>query len=184
MRELTADMFVSLDGFAAGSDGSQGVIVGPGGPELGGYIQGVLDEPQVMLLGRVTYQILSGFWPSSTEPPAARMNSLPKVVLSNTLQEPLEWNARLVNGDLAEQILALKRETGDPLRSIGSLTLVRELIRLGLVDRLRLVVFPVVLGTAGSQPMFEGYDVTRLELVDTSVLDANTVVLDYRLAGS
>src|SRR5258708_38989754 len=109
------------------------------------------------------------------------MNSLPKVVFSNTLDERLEWNAGLVKGDLAEEILALKRETGDPLRSIGSLTLVRGLIRLGLVDRLRLVVFPVVLGTAGSQPMFFRYDVTPLELEHTSVLDPNTFVLQYRL---
>jgi dihydrofolate reductase len=180
MRELTADMFVSLDGFAAGSDDTQGVILGHGGPELGAFIQSVLDEPQVMVLGRVSYEILSGFWPSSSEPPAARMNSLPKVVFSNSLEEPLGWNARLVKGDLAEQIRALKREAGDPLRSIGSISLVAGMVKLGLVDRLRLVVSPVVLGTAGRQPMFGGYDLTRLQLADTAVLDAKLVVLEYR----
>jgi dihydrofolate reductase len=184
MRELTADMFVSLDGFTAGSDGSQGAFRGQGGPEFGRYIQSVLDEPQVLILGRATYELLSGSWGQSSEASADRLNSVSKVVFSKTLAGPLEWNARLANGDLAEEIAALKREPGDPLRSIGSVTLVRGLMQLGLVDRVRLAVFPLVLGATGTKPMFGGHSETVLQLVDTAVFDGNVLVLEYRPATS
>jgi dihydrofolate reductase len=180
VRELTADMFVSLDGFTAGPDGTQGSFRGHGGPELGRYIQSVLDEPQVLILGRVTYEVLSGFWSQSGDAPADRMNSIPKLVFSKTLSGPLGWNARLAEGDLAEEIGALKREDGDLLRSIGSITLVDEMLRLGLVDRLRLAVFPLVLGTSGTKPMFGAVDETPLQLVESSALDGSVLVLEYR----
>lgn len=180
MRELSADMFVSLDGFTAGADGTQEAFRGYGGPELGRYIQSVLAEPQVLILGRVSYELLSSSWSASTDPPAARMNSLPKVVFSNTIEEPLDWNARLAKGDLADEILALKHQDGDALRSIGSITLVREMARLELVDRFRLVVFPLVLGADGTQRMFDGYQQTKLKLADTAVLDGNLLALEYR----
>lgn len=81
------------------------------------------------------------------------MNELPKVVFSNTLQEPLAWgNTRLVRGDLAEQVRALKQQSADPLRSIGSITLVKSMLHLGLVDRLRMTIFPLLLGDAGREP--------------------------------
>lgn len=179
-RMLSADMFVSVDGFAAGPDGTQGVFQGLGGPELGRYIQGVLDQPQVMVLGRVTYELLSKLWSGSSDGPARRMNDLPKVVFSETLAGPLAWNARLATRDLPAEILALKHEPGDPLRVIGSVTLVRALVRLGLVDRLRLLVFPVVLGTAGRQPMFAEYAQMRMQLADTTVLDGSVLALEYR----
>jgi dihydrofolate reductase len=92
MRELTADMFVSLDGFASDAGGGQNWIRSYFGPEFGTFIRSVLDEPQLMIMGRVTYQILSRYWPAATEEPAPRMNSLPKLVFSKTLNEPLAWN--------------------------------------------------------------------------------------------
>ena len=82
MRELTADMFVSLDGFAAGADGGQSWTFGYFGPEFGTYVQHILAEPQVMIMGRVTYEIMARSWPSSPDPLAGPMNSLPKLVFS------------------------------------------------------------------------------------------------------
>jgi dihydrofolate reductase len=181
MPELTADMFVSIDGFAAGADGGQGWTFGYFGPEFATFAQQVLAEPQIMIMGRVTYEIMARSWPSSPGPLAAPMNSLPKLVFSTTLAEPLAWNnARLAQHDLAEEIRTLKEQPGDPLRSIGSITLVRHLMAAGLVDRLRLIVFPHVLGQAGQEPVFAGYPETALTLASTTVLDSRLVVCEYR----
>jgi dihydrofolate reductase len=183
MRHLTADFFVSLDGFASGANGGQEWIGAFFGAQMTGFVQKVLAEPQILIVGRKTYQILFGYWPGSKQPEAGPMNRLPKVVFSRTLESPLAWNnARLARGDLADEILALKRQPGPPLRSIGSLELVRNMIELDLVDRLRLMVLPAVLGSAGKEPIFERYQELRLELVDKTVLDSNALVLEYRPA--
>lgn len=181
MRELIADMFVSLDGFAAGPDGGQGFTAGYAGPEFAGFVQQVLDEPQTIVMGRATYEEMARYWPSATGPIAAHMNSHPKLVFSRTLAEPLSWpNARLATRDPAGEITALKREPGPQLRCIGSMKLVREMMALGLVDRLRLAVFPHILGSAGSEPMFGGYGETSLTLAGTTVLDSDILMLEYR----
>ena len=109
------------------------------------------------------------------------MDELPKIVLSRTLAEPLAWpNAHLLTGDLATVIDHLKQADGDPLRTIGSVSLVRDLMRLRLVDRLRLVVFPIVLGPDGREPTFAGYQRAAFELVSSSVLDGRLLLLEYR----
>ena len=109
------------------------------------------------------------------------MDELPKYVLSRTLREPLTWpNAHVLAGDLATVIDDLKHAAGDPLRTIGSVSLVRELISLRLLDRLRLIVFPIVLGPDGREPMFAGYQETTFELVSSSVLDGRLLLLEFR----
>jgi dihydrofolate reductase len=179
MAELTADLFVSLDGFAAGID--VGPFFGYSGPELDAWVRNELDRPQRIVMGRVTYEALSRISSAATDEGSTRMDALPKLVVSHTLQEPLAWaNTRLVRGDLAERVGELKREPGDPLRSIGSVSLVRSMVRLGLVDRLRLMVFPLVLGDAGREPIFADHRRTGLELIDTKVLDSRLVLLEYR----
>jgi dihydrofolate reductase len=183
MPELMADMMVSLDGFGGGSSDDDGQAeFGAGfGPELTAYLRRVLDEPHVMLMGRVTYQEMAEYWPRSSGPQAEAMNRLPKFVVSSTLTEPLAWsNSRLVTGDLAEAIGALKSRPGDPIRTVGSIGLVNSLLRLDLVDRLRLVVFPVAYGRTGRRPMFENLHRLNLDLADTTTLDASVLVLEYR----
>jgi dihydrofolate reductase len=109
------------------------------------------------------------------------MSNLPKLVFSRTLEEPLVWrNTRVVKGDLAEEITTLKKENGDPLRSFGSITLVRRMMQLGLVDRLHLMVFPLTLGEAGREPIYAGYPQTGLELIQTKVLDSRLALLEHR----
>lgn len=181
MPEFTADMFMSLDGFAADQTSSQGFTVGFDGTQFTRLVRQVLDEPQTIVLGRATYEEMARYWPFTAGPIAERMNAHPKLVFSRTLAEPLSWNnARLATRDLAAEITMLKREPGAPLRSVGSIKLVREMVALGLVDRLRLVVFPRIVGTGGREPMFGGYGQTNLKLATTSVLDSEIVVLEYR----
>lgn len=181
MAELTADLFVTLDGFASGID--VGPYFGYAGPELDSWVRDQLDQPQLIVMGRVTYEAMAEFSSSATDEVSTRMNELPKVVFSNTLQEPLAWgNTRLVRGDVAEQVRALKQQSADPLRSIGSITLVKSLLHLGLVDRLRITIFPLLLGDAGREPIYPGYPQASLELIGTKVLDSRLVMIEYRPA--
>src|ERR687885_28975 len=109
------------------------------------------------------------------------MSELPKVVFSRTLREPLAWdNSRLAKADLVEEVRRLKAESDDPLRTIGSLSVVKGLLEARIVDRLRLTVFPLILGSTGREPVFAGLPDIYLELVDTEVLDARLLTLEYR----
>ncbi len=183
MRNLLADFFLSLDGFASDAKGGQEWIGAFFGPQATDFVQETLSQPQVMIMGRKTYQVLSRYWPTATVPQAGPMNSLPKLVFSKTLKGPLGWsNTRLAKSALAEEIIRLKNQPGPDLRSIGSLELVRNMIELNLVDRLRLMIFPAVLGKTGTEPLFKGYEQIRLELVGQKVLDSNTLLLEYRPA--
>jgi dihydrofolate reductase len=179
LRELTADLFISLDGFASGVN--EAAFFGYYGEDLGKWVSDNLRPPQVLIMGRVTYGALAQFAPSATDPSSVRMTELPKLVFSKTLKEPLSWkNARLAKDSVAKEIEALKQQAGDPLRSIGSVSLVKSMMQLGLVDRLRLMVFPVILGSAGREPIYVGYSRTALELIETKVLDSRVTLLEYR----
>ena len=179
MRELIADWFVSLDGYASGEN--EAAFFGYFGEELGKWIHEHLFAPQVVLMGRVTYQALAQFSAAATDEMSMRMTELPKLVFSNTLKEPLPWkNTRVVRGSLADEIRELKRQAGNPLRSIGSVRLVKSLMEVGLVDRLRLMVFPLILGARGREPVFAAYPRTTLELVEMKVLDSRLILLEYR----
>jgi dihydrofolate reductase len=164
VAELTADLFVSADGYALGENA--GPYFGYGGPHLD-------------LMGRVTYEALAAM--SSGDPAGDRMTAQPKAVVSSTLREPLTWpNTRLIAGDAGAAIAALKQESDVPLRTVGSLTLVRSLFGLDLVDRLRLAVFPLVLGPDGREPWFAGYPRAALDLMASAVLDGRIALLEYR----
>src|SRR5262249_55015683 len=138
MRELIADLFATVDGFARGRNSP--AYFGYGGPELDAWIGEHLATPHVGLMGSNTYRGLSEIAATGAGP---RMDKLPKVVFSASLRPPLAWaNTTLISDDVAVAVPAMKAEPGDPLRVIGSLSLVRSLLRLGLVDRLRIMVFP------------------------------------------
>jgi dihydrofolate reductase len=141
LRELIADLFVTVDGYARGRDSP--AFFGYAGPDLDAWIDEQTGRPHVMVMGANTYRVLAGM----ADDPAS---ALPKIVFSRSLRAPLSWaNTRLIADDVATAVPALKAEPGDPLRVIGSLSLVRSLLRLGLVDRLRLMLFPQVLGASG-----------------------------------
>ncbi len=177
-RTLSVDLFSTLDGFASGTE-SEGYF-GLYGPELAAWIDEVAARPHVMVMGRKTYVELAGIVAGGGDPSFARMNELPKVVFSSTLEEPLPWvNSTLVREDAATAVARMKAEPGDPLRVIGSLSMLSTLLAAGLVDRLKLIVFPQILGTTGTAPIFAGLPDLDLRLVGTQVLDGRLVLLDY-----
>jgi dihydrofolate reductase len=140
-----------------------------------------------MLLGRVTYQEFAAFWPyqnSGEQPFTDYLNNTPKYVVSTTLEEPLEWqNSTLVKDDVAEEVARLKQEPGKDIGIVGSGTLVRSLLRDGLLDELGLMVHPVVLGS-GKRLFEDGSDEMALELVDSKTFSTGVVYLTYRPAQS
>ena len=138
MGDLIAELFISLDGYAYGEGAP--AYFGYLGPDLERRIDENVAAPQVMLMGRKTYKMMSDIVRDQPVEGADRMNELPKIVFSRTLEEPLGWNdSRLAKADLVEEVRSLKAKGGDPLRTIGRLSVVKALVRAGLVDRLRLI---------------------------------------------
>jgi dihydrofolate reductase len=138
-----------------------------------------------LLLGRATYQEFASYWPyqnSADQPYTDYLNSTPKFVVSTTLEEPLEWqNSTLIKGNVAEEITELKRLPGKDITIIGSAALVQSLLADGLLDELRLMVHPLVLG--GGKRLFEdGGDQKALELLDSKTFDTGVLYLTYRPA--
>ena len=145
----------------------------------GGHNQAGLDQFEgagAMLLGRKTYEGLAGFWPTQEGPWADALNPLPKFVASRTLSEPLEWNARLLEGELGEAVPRLKAELDGDLVMSGCGELARNLLAEGLVDELRFGVHPVVWG-AGARP-FEG-ETVRMRLLESKSVDSGVTLLRY-----
>ena len=195
MGKLIVTEFVTLDGVAQA----------PGGPDEdredgfthGGW-QGPLADPEsgdimfdgarsmdALLLGRTTYEIFANYWPTASEeiPFTGLLNRVPKYVASRTLAEPLRWQgSTLVGASLADDITALKGRH-DELHVIGSLDLVQSLLRLGLVDRLNLWLYPVLLG-AGKQVFAGGTVPTALQLVESRTYPSGTLQLAYDLVGT
>lgn len=140
-----------------------------------------LFSSDALLLGRVTYQGFAQAWPSQTDEQgfADRMNSLPKYVVSTTLDK-VEWNnSHLIKANLAEEINRLKQQPGENILVYGSATLVRSLMQLNLVDQYNLLVFPLVLGSG--KKLFEGGDTTKLKLAQTQTFPSGVVALTYTL---
>ena len=148
-----------------------------------------LDElaaSDALLLGRVTYEGFAAAWPRMNDEGGfvERMNGYPKHVVSMTLQEPLEWNnSTLIKGDVVEGIADLKRRDGKDIAVHGSAALVRTLMEHDLVDELRLMVFPIVLGKG--KRLFEDAEAKKaMDLVEAKPLGPNgVIVLIYRPAG-
>ena len=137
-----------------------------------------------LLLGRVTYEAFAAFWPNQPggTPIVDYINSVPKYVVSTTLEGPLGWNnSFLIGGDAAEGVAALKTQDGKDITIVGSDTLAHSMLRENLLDELRLMVYPVVVG--GGKRLFEGGGPpTGLELVRTKAFGTGVVSLDYRPA--
>jgi len=140
-----------------------------------------------MLLGRLTYQVLAAYWPyqnSAEQPYTDYLNNTPKLVVSRSLQEPLEWqNSTLINGDVAQEITKLKQQPGKDISITGSGTLLRSLLAEDLLDELRLMVHPIVVGS-GKRLFEEGGDQKALKLVDSKTFGTGVLYLTYQPAHS
>ncbi|MCM3301917.1 dihydrofolate reductase family protein [Streptomyces pseudogriseolus] len=182
----TFDVFSSLDGYGAASGDWTGYW-GKQGPQLLDHRLAQHAEEQRMVFGANTYRAFARMLADSTDesdvrdPWVTRMRNLPTVVVSNTLQEPLDWpDATVVKGDAVDVVARLKEESDVPLRSHGSLSMNRALMAAGLVDRLQITVFPVVTGRTGLDRVFEGAADFDLELLEHRTLDDRIQELIYR----
>jgi dihydrofolate reductase len=179
--ELVADLFLSVDGFAAGSR-SPGYF-GFGGPDLERWIGEEMERGYLSVMGRRTYALLSSLPEPARDESWYRMAQAPTVVFSRTL-ESASWPGATINDrDVVDEVPALKAEAGTDLRTVGSLSLVRQLLAAGRLDRLRLMVFPLIVGETGREPFFAQLGDVALELESETVLDGRAVLLDYRPGG-
>lgn len=195
MGKLIVTEFLTLDGVAQAP--GEPDEDREGGFSHGGWQMPLLDEKSgavmfqqassmdALLLGRRTYDIFAGYWPKAPAdiPFTGLLNGVPKYVASRTLAEPLTWtNSSLVKGDLAERVTEMNGRHGE-VHVIGSLDLVQSLLRLGLVDRLNLWVYPVVLGT-GKRLFGEGTVPSALRLTESVTHAHGTLQLTYEPAGA
>ena len=175
MAELLIDLITSLDGYA-GTDGSWPGFWGLEGPE---YLAWLGEQPEAdytVLMGASTYRRLSGH-AAETE---SAMNHLSKVIFSTTLSEPLSWaNSRLVAEDPVDAVRKMKDKGSKPMRTVGSLTLCRSLLKAGLVDRFRLCVFPVITGNSGRERVYDDYPDIALDMVDSRTFDGRIQLVEY-----
>ena len=150
-------------------------------PDGGTFKYDELFASDALLLGRVTYEGFAKYWPTATGTGefGERMNSLPKFVATTTLKS-LEWNATALGGNVALAVAALKQQEGRNLLVYGSGTFVQTLLRHGLVDELRLMVYPLVLGSG--KRLFSGGDRLPLKLSDSRNLGAGVLLLTYEPA--
>jgi dihydrofolate reductase len=193
MRRLVVSTFLTLDG----------VMQAPGGPEeddsdgfahggwsvnyfddqVGAFMDELMGKPFDLVLGRRTYDIFAAFWPNASEEQGAKpLNDATKYVASRG-RPTLEWSTSvLIEGDLAEGVAALKEQDGPELQVHGSGNLIQTLLRHGLVDEYRLLVFPVVIGS-GKRLFAEGTVPSGLKLVGSTVSGTGVVMGRYEPAG-
>ncbi|HEY8338370.1 MAG TPA: dihydrofolate reductase family protein [Egibacteraceae bacterium] len=181
MAELLVDFITSLDGFGA-AEGWPG-FWGIEAPEYLAWLDQAPERDHTVLMGATTYRLMHGFATADTtdvEADAmAELTAARKVVFSSTLEPPLTWaNSRLVRGDAVDEVRAMK-EAGTSMRTVGSLTLCRSLLAAGLVDRYRVVVFPVVNGATGHDRIYDGWPDVALEMVDHRTFDGRLQLLEY-----
>ena len=185
MQELTVDFITSLDGYGA-AEGWPGWW-GLQSPE---YLAWLAEHPlrdSTVLMGATTYRQMSGFVeqigsdPDGDEAASFReLANAAKVVFSSTLGEPLALpNTRLIRSDPVAAVRAMKQDGSTPMRTLGSLTLCRSLLEAGLVDRFRVVVFPVITGRTGTDRIYDGYPDVALEMVASRTFDGGLQLLEY-----
>jgi dihydrofolate reductase len=188
MQELLVDFITSLDGYASG-DGWPG-FWGLEGPE---YLAWLGEQPAVThLMGATTYRLMSGFAAGETPPGTDEfrdseegsldeLTRAPKVVFSSSLDDPLTWaNSTLVRGEAVDAVRAMKEQGSGVLSTLGSLSLSRSLLRSGLVDRFRVVMFPVITGATGAERIYDGYPDVALDMIDSRTFDGRIQLVEYR----
>ena len=188
MSELLVDFITSLDGYASG-EGWPG-FWGLEGPE---YLAWLGEQPETThLMGANTYRQMSGFaagevpngqdeFRPEEEASVDELTQASKVVFSSSLEEPLTWaNSTLVRDDAVEAVRAMKASGSGLLSTIGSLSLCRSLLRAGLVDRFRVVMFPVITGATGAERIYDGYPDVALEMIEHRTFDGRIQLVEYR----
>jgi dihydrofolate reductase len=185
MRKVILSNMVTLDGFFEGPNKELDWHIVD--EEFNQYANDLLSNVDALLFGRVTYQLMADYWPAAATNPstpksdveiADKMNNLPKIVFSKTLQE-VKWNnSRLVKDNIAEEISKMKQQPGKDMVIFGSGSIVSTLMQHGLIDEYRIIMNPIVLGKGNS--LFKGIkDKHNLKLLKTKVLGSGVVILYY-----
>ena len=180
MSELLVDFITSLDGYGAAKDWP-----GYWGLQAPEYIQWLEEESQrgyTLLMGANTYRLMSEMPTHNADEDASReqMDRAQKMVFSSTLKSPLSWaNTRLISGDAVEAVKQMKQEEKNLMSTLGSLSLCRSLLKAGLVDRFRVVVFPVITGSTGYDRIYDGYPDVALDLISSRLFDGGLQLLEY-----
>jgi dihydrofolate reductase len=177
MGKVIISTHITLDGVIGPSPADWAILEGEGER----YKFDQLLAADAFLLGRKVFEGFARVWPTITDDTgfAERVNSIPKYVASRTLHEPLEWNASLIEGDLAEGVTRLKRDHRGNLISFGCGELAYELVTQGLADEIHFWVNPAVWGNG--ERAFQGRQV-RMELIATTAFDSGVALLCYRPA--
>ncbi len=184
MRKLSVFNHVSLDGYFTDTKGDMSFAhKDKPDAEWGAFVAGNASGGGTLVLGRITYDLMAGFWPTpfaAEQFPvvAERMNHLPKVVFSRTLDKASWNNTKLVKGDIAAEIRTMKKEPGPDVVILGSGTIVAQLAQAGVIDEYQIVVNPVVLGKG--RTMFDGIkEKLSLKLTETRAFGNGNVLLCY-----
>jgi len=182
MRKVFLFMMVTLDGFFEGPN--QEIDWHNVDEEFNEFAINQLNDVDTLLFGRVTYQLMASYWPTQSakenDPIVAdKMNTVPKIVFSKTLDKA-EWNnSRLVKEHIAEEVSKLKQQQGRDLAIFGSSDLAVSLLQMGFVDELRIMVNPVVLGNG--KPLFNGiHEKLNLKLLKAKTFRSGNVLLYYQ----
>jgi dihydrofolate reductase len=187
MRKVIASVFVTLDGYMVGPNEDMSWVMNNFNDEMAKYAGDLMESMDTILLGRVTFEIMTNFWPANTEqtaPGADKMNNTPKVVFSRTLDKA-EWgkynNARVVRDHASEEIAKQKELPGKNMVIYGSAKLVQGFSELGLIDEYQLLVHPLVMGVG--KPLFANMTTPlNLKLLRTETYKNGVVVLYYEPA--
>jgi dihydrofolate reductase len=177
MRKLIVSNVMSLDGFGEGPE--KDVRWFPVEEEFFEYAKQMLRDADVLLFGRATYEHMAAYWPSAPRDEIAdKMNHLPKLVASRTLQKVSWNNSTLIQGEVAEEIARLKKSDGKDIVLLGSSILASWLLQQGLIDEYRVILAPVLIGSG--KPLFRDIRETmRLKLEKTRVLKSGVTLLYY-----
>ena len=179
MRKIVAGVMTSLDGVIEIPEQWMGPYFNP---ELGQAIGSMMAAQDAMLLGRVTYEVFAAHWPHQTGEMADTMNNTPKYVVSGTLQSADWQNTTLIPAASAfAEIAELKQQPGKNIGMTGSATLVASLLREGLLDELRLLVFPLVVGS-GKRLFDTPGEKLPLKLLDSATFETGVMYLTYAKA--
>jgi dihydrofolate reductase len=184
MRQIIVEVEVSIDGGLGGNNADFWKQVFPAhSPDVREYLMDLLFTPDALLMGRKTYEGFAQIWPTRSGKDADKINNMPKYVASRTLNAPLQWNATLLTGDAATEIKKLKQEPGKSLLQYGVGELTQTMLQHGLVDELRVLVYPFAFGGDGPR-LFEHMGLHPLKLLDTKTFTSGVVALYYQPAAT
>ena len=179
MRKIIVEAEMSVDGAIGGenTDFWKQVFLYHS-PDVMAYLSDLLFIPDALLMGQKTYESFAKVWPTREGKDADRINSMPKYVASRTLKEPLTWNATLIKGDVVEALKKLKQEPGKGLLQYGVGELTHTMLQHGLVDEIRILVFPFTFGEGPR--IFEQMGINTLKLLDTTTFSSGAVAHRYQ----